>query len=402
MSTAAAPPIGIPGIEPEVARTLRLGRGPRIRRLVVRLGLALAGALIVLAIGRAWWRRGEQPPPTYTTAPAVAGELQLTVTATGTLEARNLVEIGSEVSGRVARVKVDANDPVTRGEILAELDPTTFQAQAAQATAALAQARAQVVQARASQQEAATTRQRTAGLFAAGVVSAQERDSAEAAAARADAALVLAQATVAQAAAALDVARTNLSRTAIRTPIDGMVLERSVEVGQTVVSAFQAQVLFRIAEDLRAMKVSVDVDEADVGLVAPGQHATFTVAAYLDRTFDARVVTVHNAAHLVDRVVSYEAELEVDNHDLALRPGMTVTAQIAARRLPDALLVPNQALRFQPAGVTRPDDAGPRVWILDGGLPRAVPVQVRGASDTRTAITGPGLAAGAAVIVDAR
>jgi len=409
MSTALAPTIdqqggpgALPAVDAEVARTLRLGRGPRLRRLAFRVGGGLIGAAVVVALALAWRGRGDTAPPTYVTAPATAGDLVITVTATGTLEARNLVEIGSEVSGRVARVLVDANDAVTRGQILAELDPTTLAAQAAQVRAQLAQARAQVIQARTTKAEAAVTRRRTAGLLAAGVVSAQELDGAVAAAARADAALIVAEAAVAQATAAVDVARTNLARAEIRTPIDGVVLERSVEVGQTVVAAFQAPVLFRIAEDLRAMKVAVDIDEADVGLVADGQPATFTVAAYLDRQFAARVVTVHNAARLVDRVVSYEAELEVDNRDLALRPGMTVTAQIAARRLTGALLVPSQALRFQPAGATAPAGVGPRVWLLERGLPRPVAVEIRGSNDTQTAVVGPGLVAGAPVMIDVR
>ena len=405
MSTALAPPLGAagaPGVDPEVVRTLRLGRGSRLRRRLVRVAGLVAGALVVAALVMAWLGRGVRPAPTFTTAPAVAGDLQIAVTATGTLEARNLVDIGSEVSGRVDRVLVDANDRVTRGQILATLDPTTFEAQVAQTRAALAQARAQALSARTTRDEAAVTRRRVDDLLAAGVVATSERDAAVAAAARAEAGVALADAAVAQAAAAVDVARTNLARAVLHTPIDGVVLERAVEVGQTVVAAFQAPVLFRIAEDLRAMKVSVDVDEADVGLVAPGQDATFTVAAYLERRFAARVTTVHNAARLVDRVVSYEAELEVDNRDLALRPGMTVTAQIAAGRVPGALLVPSQALRFQPAGVVRADSAGPRVWIVEAGLPRAIPVEVRGANDTHTAIVGPGLTAGAAVIVDAR
>ena len=287
-----------------------------------------------------------------------------------------------------------------RGQIVAEIDTTMLEAQAAQVRAQLAQARAQVVSARTSQHEAAINRARAEELFTSGVVWAQVREAALATAARAAAALVVAAAAVAQATAAVDVARTNLARAVIRTPIDGVVLERSVEVGQTVVAAFTAPILFRIAEDLRAMKVSVDVDEADVGLVADGQAATFTVAAYADRQFTARVTTVYNAARLVDKVVSYEAELDVDNRDLALRPGMTVTAQIAAKRVTGVMLVPSQALRFQPASRPRPEGTAPRIWVLYAGQPQAVTVELRGSNDTQTAIVGAGLVAGTPVIVD--
>jgi HlyD family secretion protein len=186
----------------------------------------------------------------------------------------------------------------------------------------------------------------------------------------------------------------------VRSPIDGIVLAREVEVGQTVVAAFQTPVLFLIAEDLRVMRASVDVDEADVGQVREGAAATFTVAAYLGRTFDARVVTVHNAARLVDRVVTYEAELAVDNPDLALRPGMTVTAAIVAREVPDALLVPAQALRFTPPGEDA--DEGDHVWILRDGRPVAVAVTVEGDDDILAAVTAPELAPGTLVIVNTR
>lgn len=387
----------------ELARRLRLGGNARLRKLLTR-GLWIAAALAVaIAIGR-WWRaRGATPPPAYVTAPVTRGELDVTVSATGALEARNLVQIGCEVSGRIASVEVRENDVVHAGQVLAEIDPELLDAQVAQARAQLAQAEAALVQARATDRDAARTRVRTAGLFDAGVVSAADRDAAATAAERATAAVAVARADIERATAALRIAETNLTRAVIRSPIDGVVLTRDVEVGQTVVAAFQAPVLFQIAEDLAAMKVSVDIDEADVGLVHEGQAATFTVAAYLGRTFDARVATVHNAARLVDRVVTYEAELEVDNHDLLLRPGMTVTAQIVARRLPDALQVPGAALRLTPPGQAAPAPGDPpRLWLLRDGAPVAVPVEVLAQNDTHAAVTGAGIAPGAAVIVDVR
>lgn len=394
-------PANAPAIDPEVSRTLHLGGGARARRIVLRALIAVGVVTALVLVGRWWRQRGVRPPPAYVTAPATRGELTITVTATGTLEARNLVTIGSEVSGRIARVLVDVNDRVTKDQVLAEIDPELVAAQVAQATAQLQQARAQAVTARATRREARQTLARVTGLIEAGVAAAQEQDAAVAAADRSAAAVTLADAAVAQAAATLRLARTNLTRTVLRSPIDGVVLARDAEVGQTVVSAFQASVMFQIAEDLRAMRVSVDVDEADIGLVHEGEAATFTVAAYLGRTFEARVVAVHNAARLVDRVVTYETELDVDNTDLALRPGMTVTADIVARRLPDALLIPSQALRFTPAGEP-PITAGARVWILRDGEPTSVAVTIAGENDTQTAVTAPELEAGAAVIVNVR
>ncbi len=372
-----------------------------MRRWVIRVALGLAAVLAVVGVGRWWSARGHRPPPAFVAAPVERGALTIAVTATGTLEATNQVTIGSEVSGRVARVLVDVNDRVARGQVLAEIDPELLAAQVEQAEAALAQARAQLAQARATHRETTIARARVEGLFTAGVVAEQERDAAVAAAARAVAAVDLAAASVAQASAALRLSRTNVGRTVVRSPIDGIVLAREIEVGQTVVAAFQTPVLFQIAQDLRAMKASVDVDEADVGLVREGAAATFTVAAYLGRTFDARVETVHNAARLVDRVVTYRAELAVDNADLALRPGMTVTATIVASRLPDALLVPASALRFTPPGEPA-GDGGSRLWLLRDGRAVAVPVTVAGENDTQAAVTAAELTPGDQVIVNAR
>ena len=179
--------------------------------------------------------------------------------------------------------------------------------------------------------------------------------------------------------AQLGQARVDLERTVIRAPVDGIVVKRSVEPGQTVAASLQAPVLFKIAEDLRAMKVEIDVDEADVGKVKVGQRARFNVAAYLDRTFDARVVMVHNAARVIDRVVTYRADLAVDNPDLALRPGMTATAEVFVGDVREAILIPTQALRFTPGGP---------VWVIRGGIPVPVSITVLGETETTAAVRG--------------
>ncbi|MCX5743301.1 MAG: efflux RND transporter periplasmic adaptor subunit [Proteobacteria bacterium] len=362
---------------------------------------AIAGMLVA---GVSWWRhRGTTVPIAYQTAPLARGELTVSVTATGTLEARNVVAVGSEVSGKIKRLLVTDNARVVKGQPLVEIDPEILGAQLEQARAVREQAAAQLRQARATQHETELLRARDKALYARGVVSQQELETATAAAERAEAAVSLASANHRQATATERVATTNLTKTEIRSPIDGIVLSHTVEEGQTVVAAFQTPVLFQIAEDLHALELSVDVDEADIGKVREGQLARFTVAAYVERTFDAKVLTVHNASRVVDRVVSYEAELAVSNPDLALRPGMTATAEIVVEKLANELVVANQALRFTPPNLE--PLVGPHVWILRAGGPVAVEVIIFGENETQAAIRLPAttqVALGELVIANTR
>jgi len=379
MSTAPTIPRPAAELSPVVAGPIR----SRLRRIGLRVAalVVIAGAMVA---GITWWRaRSRTPAPAYQTVAAIRGPLTMSVTATGTVVAWNTVDVGSEVSGKIRHIGVADNDRVTKGQLLAEIDPEILRAQLEQGRAARAQAVAQLEQARVTGRESTQTRKRAEALFARGVIAEQELEAATAAAERAQAAVALAAATVRQTTAAARVAETTLAKTTIRSPIDGVVLSHSIEVGQTVVAAFQTPVLFRIAEDLRAMKVEIDVDEADVGKIRQGQAARFTVAAY-DRTFDARVVMVHNAARLVDRVVTYRVDLAVDNPRLELRPGMTTTAELIVDELRDALVVPTQALRFAPAG--EPPGARPRVWTLRDGKPVSHAVTILGETETLAAI----------------
>ena len=390
MATAAA----------DLAAIVKQGRHGRLRKIAVRVLViaAIAGALVAAI---RWWRhRGASAPIAYQTAPLERGALTVSVTATGTLEARNVVAVGSEVSGRIKRILVTDNARVMKGQPLAQIDPEILAAQLEQARAARDQAAAQVRQARATLRETSQLRARDKALYARGVVSQQELESAVAAAARAEAATSLADASLRQATANEKVAATNLTKTEIRSPIDGIVLSHTIEEGQTVVAAFQTPVLFQIAEDLHELELSVDVDEADIGKVREGQRAKFTVAAYADRAFDATVITVHNASRVVDRVVSYEAELAVNNRDLALRPGMTATAQIVVEQLRDELVVASQALRFTPPNVVAPP--GPHLWVLRAGAPVAVAITVIGENETQAAIRSEHVAPGERVIVNTR
>ncbi|WP_235185890.1 efflux RND transporter periplasmic adaptor subunit [Methylomarinum vadi] len=307
----------------------------------------------------------------YQTETVTRGDLTVTVSATGTLAPLNEVEVGIEVSGTIKSVEVDYNDRVEVGQVLAMLDTTRLEAQALQARAALEAARARVRQAQATAREAEAqlAKQLDVQELSGGKVPSQyDLDAARATLDRARADVASAKAAVTQAQGTLDVNLTDLTKAVVRSPINGVVLARSVEPGQTVASQFQAPQLFTLAEDLTQMELQVDIDEADVGLVRPGQPARFTVDAYPDRDFPAEITQVRYGSETVDGVVTYKAVLRVANPDLKLRPGMTATAMITVEQRNAALLVPNSVLRFSPP-VKDEQETGSR-GFLDALLPR--------------------------------
>ncbi len=395
-------------------------------------------AVLAAAAAGAWYWTGQQKAasaPRYVTEPAREGDITLTVTANGKLQATRTVSIGSELSGTVRSVRVDVNDRVKKGEVLVELDTAKLAAQVSRSRASLAAAQAKLAQAGATVKEAQAglaRLQEVARLSGGKVPSAAELDAATAALARSLAEENSARANVEDAKAALSTDETNLSKASIRSPIDGVVLARSVEPGNAVAATLQAVTLLSLAEDLSRLIVEVSVDEADVGVMRVGQKASFTVSAYPQRRYPATVARVAYGSTLTENVVTYATRLEVDNGDLSLRPGMTVSATITAAERNGVLRVPNTALRFAPAqpsgrapagaasgaGIvsklmprpprdaakTARSDAGSagarQVWILEGGVARAVPVTT-GITDGRTTeITGGELRPGAAVIVD--
>jgi HlyD family secretion protein len=357
--------------------------------------LGLAG--VVVAVGIYLSVRDGAGATQYVTQEVTRGELTVTVTATGNLEPRNQVDIGSELSGTIRSVHADVNDTVKAGQLLAVLDTTRLKAQALQARGSLAAAQARVLQTEASLKETRANHERllkVRELSGNKLPSQQDMDVAEAAVARAEAEAASAQAAVAQQKATLDVILTDLGKSEIRSPTDGVVLVRSVEPGQTVAASFQAPVLFTLAEDLKKMELHVAVDEADVGSIQVRQKATFTVDAFPNRTFSAHITQVHFASNNTQKsaaggsannsptatgVVTYETVLEVDNSELLLRPGMTATADIVTTSLSDIVLVPNAALRFTPEDVQMP---GPRGQGERGGSPfMAIMPQFRRRSD---------------------
>ena len=414
----------------EAARTLGLEEGSRRRRRITRwlivILLLAAAVAAVFALRPTHSAKKVQ----YRTQEARRGDITVNVTATGNLEPTNEVEVGSELSGIVRSVMVDYNDRVKVGQPLAKLDTLKLEAQILQYKAALATAKARVLQAQATVKEARSNLsrlRRVRELSENKVPSQYDLDAAEAALDRALADEAGAAASVSQAEATLKTYETDLDKTVIRSPVNGIVLSRDVEPGQTVAASLQAPVLFTLAEDLTQMELHVDVDEADVGQVRKGQEAVFTVDAYPERTFMARITQVRYGATTTDNVVTYETVLQVENTDLSLRPGMTATAEITVKNVQDVLLIPNAALRFKPPEakkegpgrglvgllLPRPPRRGSekekqskggrnhqQVWILKEG--RLAPVAVTiGASDgTMTEVTGGDIIPGTALVVD--
>ena len=362
MTEPATAPATDPAAQPETVDDF-LGTKPRPRwRRWMKFWLpALILLVLVLVIARC---AGGDEGPQYITQEVRSHSLDLTVSATGNLRPTNQVEVGSEVSGRIDRIFVDVNDRVTQGQVIAEINTDTIRDQITQGQANVNAARAQVAQARASLDVDQAQLQRLRGVYEASggrVPSQVELEQAQAAVRRDQAAMASAQASVRAAQAQLDTAVTQQGRAVIRSPVSGVVLARQVEPGQTVAASFSTPTLFIIAEDLAAMQLRVDIDEADVGQVREGQKATFTVDAYPGRRFPATVERVDQAstntaqqagqqaaAPTGNSVVSYEARLAVDNPQGLLRPGMTATATIATQNTGQQLLVPNSALRFKP------------------------------------------------------
>ncbi len=363
-----------PAPDRALAATLGLGRKGKRRRRWYWIG----GAVLILAVG-GWFAMRGGPAHTYVTKPVARGTLAVNVSATGTLAPRNQVDVGAEVSGRIDKLNVDFNDHVKKGEVLALINTDQYAAQLQQAQASLAQAEATL-------QQSKLTHDRYASLEQHNAISREQLNTSTGDLARATAGVALARAQVQQ-------DQTLLNYCTIYSPIDGVVLDRKVSAGQTVASTFSTPVLYTLASDLSQMELDVDIDEADVGLVRSGAHATFTVDAYPTRKFSAELVSIHNAPKTVQGVVTYQGVLLEQNPGGMLKPGMTATAEIEAATIRDALLVPNAALRFVP-----PDDVkknappapptlngvnGARIWTQDGKTLKPHDVRL-GATDGRS------------------
>jgi len=390
-----------------------------MKRVIMTLLVVLALTVTAAAYFRL---RGDDAQPTFATATVTRGDVRETVEATGTIQAVTTVQVGSQVSGRIAELKADFNSEVTKGEVIARLEPSLFQAQVEQARATLARVQAQGQKARVEKMDAEKKLARAKELAANQLIAASDLETAQTAFDSAVASVATSDADVVQARASLNQALVNLDHTIIEAPIDGTVISRSVDVGQTVAASMQAPVLFEIAGDLSQMQVNASIDEADVGAIKPDQAVQFTVDAYAGRTFHGTVTQVRLQPVVLQNVTTYTAVIAVPNDQLLLKPGMTATVTIDVAHRDDVLRVPNAAARFtptaemftalgqpvppaagrsrpgarpasarppapaaSPAHIASPGDSGAadhkhRVWRLEQGKLVAVPVQL-GLSD---------------------
>jgi HlyD family secretion protein len=404
------------GIKPPSSRRRKT---VRITTLVVVLLLGALTYLLLVPANSTMLR--------FETAEVKKGDLKVTVTATGHLQPMNQVDVGSELSGTIDSVKVDFNDHVHQGQVLAHLNTDQLLADVGEARAILASDQAKLDESNATVQETKQAFLRCEKLATQQLCSGEALDTKRAAYTRAQAIAASSRAQVTVARAALEGAETKLNKANILSPIDGLVLQRKIEQGQTVAASFEAPVLFTLAEDLTQMELHVAIDEADVGRVAEGQTAEFTVDAYPERSFPATITQIRFAPETVDDVVTYKAVLTVDNADLTLRPGMTATAVISVHLLQDAILLPNAALRFLPPTLQATEPSGQiafgsgimfptlpstaqrsnktkngrqKVWVLDGKTPKAVMVTTGASDGMFTEIKSAELQPGQAVIID--
>ncbi|MCP1584992.1 efflux RND transporter periplasmic adaptor subunit [Pseudoxanthomonas mexicana] len=324
---------------------------PRKKSIVPSLLLGIA--VVAILGGGAWWwtaRKGEAADSAYRTATIERGDIRVAISATGTLSAISTVTVGSQISGQVTDVLVDYNSEVKKGEVLARIDPSTYEAQIEQGNAQIANAQASLKQAQATLANAELDYTRKADLGRQKLVAQSDVDLARAARDQARAQVNAAQASIRQQTASTQTTRVNLDRTVIRSPVDGVVLTRTIEPGQTVAASLQAPELFTIAEDLSKMKIELAVDEADIGQVKVGQAVSFTVDAFADRQFRGQVQQVRLSATTTSNVVTYPVVVSVDNSDGTLLPGLTVNAEIEVSKRDDILKVSNAALRYKPTG----------------------------------------------------
>lgn len=394
----------------DVEEALELTTARKGRKWIRRFVWSAAAALVVVGGIYAYERyAAARGAIVYDTSPAEVTNLTVTVSATGTIQPITQVDVSSELSGVIRTVSVDDNSIVKAGDTLATLDTERLEAQKARAAAQLAGAQAKLAEARATLEQRQTLSARQRDLRKRGLSTEQDQQSAIADLARAEAVVAASEADTASARADLAILEADLKRAVITSPIDGVVLKRAAEPGQTVAASLQAPVLFTLAQDLTRVQLEAAVDEADMGAVKTGQKAGFSVDAYRGRNFPAQIERLSYAPETVDGVVTYKAILSAPNADLALRPGMTATARIITEDHANVLTVPNEALRYAPPRVEESRgfsitqifmprfpraERGKReespdgmrdVHVLRNGLPEKVSVKT-GASDGRRTV----------------
>lgn len=384
--------------------------------------ILLIAALALIVVGIAAWAYFKRTPEiSYKTARIERGTIVSTVAATGNLSAVTTVQVGTQVSGTIQKLYVDYNSRVKKGQAIAEIDPSLFKAAVEQAQGNYLNAEANLQRAKVSLDDAERTMKRNKKLLADGIISQGDYDAAETAWQAAKAALKAAEGTLAQTRGSLMQSRTNLNYSVIRSPVDGVVISRAVDVGQTVAASFQTPTLFTIAKDLTKMQIEVSVDEADISRVKLDQQASFTVDAYPEQSFNGRVVQIRSAPIISQNVVTYVVVVNVDNSDLKLKPGMTANVSVEVARRDDVLKLPPSALRFKPksrgeepkakrlAGAPREEGGKPggrkggngqQVYVLKENKPVAVPIKTGIANNSSIELVESTLQEGDEVIVD--
>jgi HlyD family secretion protein len=348
----------------------------------------IIGGIILIAVAATafFLLRNNGGEVKFRTEKVTKGDIEMAVTATGTVNPVTTVLVGTQVSGTVKNIYVDFNSPVKKGQLIARIDPALFEAQVNQARANLLSAKANMDKAEATQTDAKRTMERNKELLAKNLIAQSDLDTAGTNYETAKASVSAAKAQIAQSEAALSSAETNLHYTKIISPVDGIVVSRNVDVGQTVAASFQTPTLFSIAQDLTKMQIDTSVDEADIGKVKTEQEVDFTVDAYPDITFKGKVWQIRNAPITVQNVVTYDVVIQVNNPDLKLKPGMTANVSIIVEMKKDVLKIPNAALRFKLSGKNvlasekRTEKKGPGVWILEKDNPKRISVSL-GISD---------------------
>ncbi|PKN10391.1 MAG: efflux RND transporter periplasmic adaptor subunit [Deltaproteobacteria bacterium HGW-Deltaproteobacteria-7] len=370
-----------------------------MKKIVVAIAI-----LIMIISGLFFFIKKSDNMPQYVTQTADRGDIRATVSATGTVNAVTTVLVGTQVSGTIKQLFVDYNSTVKKGQLLAQIDPSSFEAQVSQASANLSLSRANLEKSKIAVRDTITTFERNKILFAKNFISKSDLDTSETNYLSALAQVKASEAQVQQARAALNLANTNLRYTQILSPVNGTVISRSIDVGQTVAASFQTPTLFNIAQDLTKMQIETSVDEADIGSIRTNQPVTFTVDAYPDVTFRGNVSVIRNAPTTVSNVVTYTVIVQVDNQELKLKPGMTANVSIIINDKKGVLRVPNAALRVKISDreLTARTPKGAGVWILDNKKPKRVPLTI-GIRDNRfTEVLSGNVTEGSAIIVEVK
>ncbi|HYC14457.1 MAG TPA: efflux RND transporter periplasmic adaptor subunit [Stellaceae bacterium] len=392
------------GGRPELAPHARAAPAPRLRRKRRRRWpWVLLAVLLIAAGGLAYrWGTSTEVRMHYLTAPVARGTVARTVSASGSVNPVVIVQVGSYVSGVIQELLCDFNTDVKKGQLCAKIDQRPYLTAVAQSLANLNSAKAQLGKDKANLAYAQSAYERNVALLKRGIVSQEAMEASRSAFEQARAQIALDEAVIEQQTAALDAAYVNLDYTNIVSPVDGTVVARSINVGQTVAASFQTPTLFLIATDLTKMQVDLNVSETDIGQVKVRDVVTFRVEAFPDRSFAGEVAQVRQAPQTVQNVVTYDVVVSAGNPESLLKPGMTATARIVTAERAGVLRIPDAALRYSPGG--RPaagsrQSARPRVWVLRDGIPAATEVEIGLDDDTNAEIVGGALAEGDKVVV---